>query len=370
MSVIASPPTAVGDDSAWHREGPVRMLQQGQWKRRNNPVACDMCRKRRVRCSGFETGAPCDACSRRGTDCVVGDDTYSPTAPTQTTIFTSVLPPPAVPCTSPCSSTSPSWILDTDALYDSLANIQPRPAPLSWKSPNETLATSTGSARLRQRRAVDYSEPLGSGHPRYGVGPAQAPSVSRKRSSPSDDSEAHESAADDAYIPPPDCSPRRLKRVKEATSVSPRLVRHVSLEADEASPSIMPLAVFCSSSKGLVQLEAYKRRPRGQAEREVFERSPRHHSLTLPRLPTSSARDEPLPPPLYSPSAAPPHWPASGSSTPASRRASLDSTESGSAGSTAATTVEDGSGCASERAPVGYSAEVGGGERTARVTTA
>ncbi|GJN89205.1 hypothetical protein Rhopal_002183-T1 [Rhodotorula paludigena] len=245
MSVIAPPPTAFGDDLAWHREGPVRMLQQGLWKRRNNPVACD------IQVAG----------SRRGTDCVVGDDIYSPTAPTQTTIFISVLPPPAVPCPTPCATTSPSWKLDADALHDSLATIQPRPAPLVWKSPNETLTTSTGSARLRQRRAVDYSKPLGSGHPRYGVGPAWTPSVSRKRSSPSDGSEAHESAADDAYIPPLHCSPRRVKRA--------------------------------------------------------------------------------------------PHWPASGSSTPASRRASLDSTGSGSAGSTAATTVYDGPVGARARAPEG-----------------
>ena len=31
------------DPSAWHREGPVRLLQGGQWKRKNGPTACELC---------------------------------------------------------------------------------------------------------------------------------------------------------------------------------------------------------------------------------------------------------------------------------------------------------------------------------------
>lgn len=47
------------------REGPVRILKQGSWVRLNQVQACAACRKRRVRCSSFYSGAPCESCARR-----------------------------------------------------------------------------------------------------------------------------------------------------------------------------------------------------------------------------------------------------------------------------------------------------------------
>lgn len=33
----------IDDAAGWVREGPVRLLQNGEWKRKNGPVACEMC---------------------------------------------------------------------------------------------------------------------------------------------------------------------------------------------------------------------------------------------------------------------------------------------------------------------------------------
>lgn len=95
-----------------------------------------------MRCSGFETGAPCQSCAsrplnslaslfstdeslllhagiRRNEYCVVGDDTYTPDQ-TPTTIFIPILPPPPAPCTSPSSSSIVPLVLDNDALRNAL----------------------------------------------------------------------------------------------------------------------------------------------------------------------------------------------------------------------------------------------------------
>lgn len=51
-------------DDRWHREGPCRLLgPSSSWQRTNQPRACESCRKRRIRCSSFETGAPCSSCT-------------------------------------------------------------------------------------------------------------------------------------------------------------------------------------------------------------------------------------------------------------------------------------------------------------------
>lgn len=87
------------------------------------------CRQRRVRCSGFETGAPCDSCRsslpswslesetsrrpdpsvptvlptgiRRKAICVIGQDSYPPSESARTVVFIAVLPPPPPPASSP-----------------------------------------------------------------------------------------------------------------------------------------------------------------------------------------------------------------------------------------------------------------------------
>ncbi|BGP15958.1 hypothetical protein JCM10213_004773 [Rhodosporidiobolus nylandii] len=143
------------DSSFWPREGCVRFLQKGAWRRKNGPVACAACRKRRVRCSGFETGAPCDSCQRRQIDCVVGEDTYPHDAEEQTQLFIPILPPPRPPYSSPSGddavAASP---LDLTRLADALLTSGPRPAPLVWKSsPEELILPTVPPTRGRQKRS-------------------------------------------------------------------------------------------------------------------------------------------------------------------------------------------------------------------------
>ncbi|GAA5905890.1 hypothetical protein JCM5296_004346 [Sporobolomyces johnsonii] len=156
-----------GHDSAWFREGPCRMLQGGQWRRKNGPVACDLCRKRRVRCSCFETGAPCDSCIRRQVPCIIGDDEYAFDAKEPTKLFVPILPPPGVPCPTPVQFDEEvsSLALDLDALCVSLNESAPRPAPLVWKSPNERSTAPSvpglATSRLRKKRARSTSNSRG-----------------------------------------------------------------------------------------------------------------------------------------------------------------------------------------------------------------
>lgn len=82
------------------RVGPCWLLANGVALRRNAPSACDLCRKRRVRCLVTVEGASCPLCRKHGVACVVAGTRYSPDG-TPAMIYKSVLPPPPVPPTSP-----------------------------------------------------------------------------------------------------------------------------------------------------------------------------------------------------------------------------------------------------------------------------
>ncbi|BGP47925.1 hypothetical protein JCM10450v2_003791 [Rhodotorula kratochvilovae] len=315
--------TTAEDDSAWHREGPIRLLQDGQWRRKNGPVACDL--KRRVRCSGYETGAPCDSCIRRNAECVIGDDTYAPDAPAQTTIFIPILPPPAAPCASPISPSRSAFSFDVDALCDALESSAPRPAPLVWKSPHDSLAPSGGSARgLRQKRpALHYAD-----EPGTAAQVVRAAHPSRKRRAPSplhefvvvvDDADTGNSCG---YAFEPSFEPVLPPQAKRARRASPhrrpqvvRLNRHVPAHAAPPLPRT-GLAVFSASTSRLVGLAEYKLEARGAP---AFEKRTRFTS----RYPLSSARDDPLPARVASPAPL-----SSSAHHPSARRDSLVSTAS------------------------------------------
>ncbi|KPV75422.1 uncharacterized protein RHOBADRAFT_43927 [Rhodotorula graminis WP1] len=277
------------DSSSWHREGPVRLLQGDRWTRKNGPVACEPCRRRRVRCSSFETGAPCLACIRRNEDCSVGDDTYTPDTPS-TTIFVPILPPPPAPCTSPISSSAAPPALDLDAVNTALESRIPRPAPLVWKSTDDSLQHSGPSTRgLRQKRPApsyvdDEPDP-----------PTIAPRPPLKKRSPA--LPANDAPSDpDIHLeqlePTLDmCSSSAAERIRRTSPFRPthlKLRRHVPEAPASHLPSTVKLAVFCSRTRTLARLEALKAASRRALE--LVKRSPASHSFPL-----SSARDEPVP---------------------------------------------------------------------------
>ncbi|GAA5822700.1 hypothetical protein JCM3770_003373 [Rhodotorula araucariae] len=267
----------------------------------------------------FEQSRPSSSATgtRRNAECVVGDDTYAPDAPTQTTIFIPILPPPAVPCASPTSTSPSASLIDFDALCDALETSAPRPAPLAWKSPHDTLASSGGSSHgLRQKRpAPSYFEEA----------PSHLPTKKRV-SPPADESLLGVEDVDPrgyAFEPAPDVpSAPPVKRARRS-SLCPRpqvrLSRHVPVHVSPAPPAAA-LAVFSASSSRLVTLGEYKATPR--AAPPSGERSP-----SMPRYPVSCARDEPLVPRVGSP-APPKSNGRAHESQPSGRRDSLVSTAS------------------------------------------
>ncbi|GAA5916302.1 hypothetical protein JCM8208_007388 [Rhodotorula glutinis] len=284
----ATSPLDLDDSSSWHREGPVRLLQGGQWRRKNGPVACELCRRRRVRCSGFETGAPCLSCIRRNERCVIGDDTYTPDTP-PTTVFAPILPPPPAPCASPSSCSTAPPLLDLDAIDSALATPIPRPAPLVWRATDDSLQPNGLSTRgLRQKRSApsyveDEPEP-----------PVVAPRLLLKKRAPSPPVDETAPILDEHLehletTPRPSSKPKRVHRTSPSRPVQVKLRRHVpESPASHNSPSVQ-LAVFCSRTRTLVRLEALKAGPPRSVELELVQRAPFSHPLPL-----SSARDEPV----------------------------------------------------------------------------
>ena len=99
------------------------------------------CRKRRVKCTVFEEGAPCSSCKslslrltfpslliqlllvtgrNRDASCIVGVDEYPPQTSEQTIIFQPILPPPRVPCSSPIPFASSPSSLNLASLVKAL----------------------------------------------------------------------------------------------------------------------------------------------------------------------------------------------------------------------------------------------------------
>ncbi|GAA6027333.1 hypothetical protein JCM8097_002602 [Rhodosporidiobolus ruineniae] len=329
------------DDSSWPREGACRIVQGGKWRRKNGPVACDMCRKRRVRCSGYETGAPCDSCRRRQCECVVGADTYAHTASEQTPLFVPILPPPIPPCSSPSASDSVEALadpLDLTALVEALKDSVPRPAPLVWKASPDDIRLSQSGTTTRSR----------------------APPSPTKRSGAVDSDE------EDEAVPPPTPSGSKRRKLGQAPFVfspEPEPAAFVHAQPDqivfEAALALFGLRGGSGSGQ-LVSLEGWKAsgmvERRGTVEEEGRRKASSSH---LSGFALSSTRDEPLPaPPHAAPYLFPPPFVAELAAAPyplhlltsgaslsrsasGSRRASLISSVSSlESGTTAPTSIE------------------------------
>ncbi|GAA6002445.1 hypothetical protein JCM10207_001124 [Rhodosporidiobolus poonsookiae] len=320
------------NDDPSSRDGPVRVLQGGKWKRKNGPVACDLCRKRRVRCSGFDTGAPCDSCRHRKVACVVGDDTYAHDAPAQTALFVPILPPPNPPCATPAlPGTQHAPVLNLQLLCAALeaSERNPRPAPLVWKAaPDDSpLQRSGATTRSREPRpAVSLNKPSGSGAP-----PRRRPLY--RLDAP--DSSAYSDEEEAERAPPP------VKRRRVAMQAPP-----LTAEVFEAA-----VALYSLRAGALVSLEAWRKS--SMVERGWPVAADAESPAAV--FPLSTARDLPLPAP--SQLAATPHLytapelykldfaypfafaPGCGgsSSSGQSRRGSLGSTSSNGSTSTTAT---------------------------------
>lgn len=78
------------------------------------------CKKKRIRCSVFESGAPCASCSKHGQACTIGDDHYDSSSPHQTAVFIPVLPPPPAPCSTPTEGAAETFKLDVEAVAERL----------------------------------------------------------------------------------------------------------------------------------------------------------------------------------------------------------------------------------------------------------
>ncbi|GAA5981809.1 hypothetical protein JCM10908_004616 [Rhodotorula pacifica] len=146
------------DPSGWIREGPVRLLQNGIWKRKNGPVACDI--QRRPPQTSPQLNHPLTASGplvpyiptgiRRKTVCVIGQDWYPPSANKQTVVFIAVLPPPPPPSSSPLPASAPAVAqLDMSVLEKKLNDSGPRPAPLVWVHPLDLQIESRPIKSLR-----------------------------------------------------------------------------------------------------------------------------------------------------------------------------------------------------------------------------
>ncbi|GAA5901475.1 hypothetical protein JCM6882_006289 [Rhodosporidiobolus microsporus] len=330
------------EDDTWPREGPVRWVQKGGLVRKNGPVACDGCRKRRVRCSGFETGAPCDSCRRRETPCVVGDDTYPCDADEQTVLFYPILPPPGAPCSSPSGSVEEEEELDADALAEMLQESAPRPAPLVWKvSPEDTILLNSGTTtRQREKRLL----------------PA-APSGRTKRclDQSSDEDDGEETA------PPPSPRPLKKRKVPSLRCQTPAWVLHQQHEQVVVEAA---LALYSLKSRSLVSVEEWQRTARRE-ENKV------NTAPTTLALPVSSSRNDPLPsrpsqppfafPPSSSPLFQPALFPLNLSSSSSSTSSSKNSATSSAYGSRRASLVSSTSASTATSTSAGSSFFYGGG---------
>lgn len=87
--------------------GPCFLLSEnGHWGRRNTPAACDSCRRKRIRCFAFVEGLPCSGCKKSETTCVLQGQSH-PFHRLPSLLYRAILPPPAVPASSPTLSSVP-----------------------------------------------------------------------------------------------------------------------------------------------------------------------------------------------------------------------------------------------------------------------
>ncbi|BGP55313.1 hypothetical protein JCM8202_000608 [Rhodotorula sphaerocarpa] len=291
------------DDPTVVREGPVRLLQAGSWKRKNGPAACDLCRQRRVRCSGFETGAPCDSCIRRQAYCTFGCDSYAPTAPERTVIFIAILPPPAGPSSTPLVPDQPCAPLDIDALSVKLSDSGPRPAPLVWIHPLDSMQDKAPARQLRARGA-----PAVASNPTQDLsdeeeeeerpdGKKAAPTAQkRKRSLNATYSTALPTSgpATGTHRPP---KGGKITRARLRTLL-PSLQRFTPLEPPRATGSASGLAVLAYVGAKMLDIEAWKTRDPACAPPAPK----RQRKDPTASFPTSYLRgdDMPAPPHLHS----------------------------------------------------------------------
>ncbi|GAA5835586.1 hypothetical protein JCM11251_002970 [Rhodosporidiobolus azoricus] len=204
--------------------------------------------------------------SRRGTPCKIGDDTYPCDADEQTVIFVPILPPPAVPCSSPAGGGNEGGTLDVDLLCEMLDESAPRPAPLVWKlSPDDSLLNKSGTTtRLREKRLFPSCS-----------------SVTTNRLTKRNLDASSEGDSEGASSPPP------LRAAKKRKV--PNLRIDLPLVQHERSVVEAAVALYSLKSGRLISVGEWKTTNR-VIELEVSQTS----FAPLP-LPVSSSRDDPLP---------------------------------------------------------------------------
>ncbi|BGP07876.1 hypothetical protein JCM10049v2_003720 [Rhodotorula toruloides] len=287
--------TSPGDCEAhdcWPRDGPVRLRQGTTSVRKTRPAACEECRRRRVRCSAFETGAPCEACCRHETTCTIGTVKYAHDARSPTQIYAPVLPPPAPPASTPSHSPTSHVQLNLSVLNSALESSKPRPPPLVWESPSEHIQKGAPTTRSKQK-AVEEKDDCGKVEERESVAPPPKRPRPATKTGQGVVQVAHDVNHSDIKTKK---APRRIKHKRLARSEPARPARHFPIPPSSVD-NPPQLVAYSSQSKSLLALSAWKRQGR-QADAD-FDRP------QSSRYPLSAIRDEPnFRPPCSSPSSA------------------------------------------------------------------
>ncbi|GAA6048936.1 hypothetical protein NBRC10513_003155 [Rhodotorula toruloides] len=324
-AALCSSPGDCEDHDCWPRDGPVRLRQGSTSVRKNRPAACEECRRRRVRCSAFETGAPCEACCRHETICTIGAVKYAHDASSPTQIYAPVLPPPAPPASTPSLPPTSHLQLSLNVLNSALESSKPRPPPLVWESPNEHIQKGAPTTRSKQK-AIEPKDEGEAADELESVAPPP------KRLRPAAKSAAMH-VAHDAHRPElkSEKAPRRTKHKHLARSEPVRPARHFPVSpAHVDNPP--QLVIYSSRFKSNVSVSAWK-----EQSRQVDAGLDRPHSS---RFPHSSIRDEPnlrAPYPSYPCASYPSFAPTYRSFTASSPAFRLDTVPASSATTSAST---------------------------------
>lgn len=257
------------------------------------------CRRRRVRCSGFETGAPCEACAVSCSPLPsLAQGASSPRHPSRDDLHrrrrqvrlrcdladaglqTSSSPSPCafvhtfVPSESPLPN-QPCRLeqrpRDGKVRLHSLISAdgrrirltfptrprRPRPPPLVWESPNEHIQKCTPTTRSRQK-AVENANDGETGQEREPAPPCPKRRRLREKTPPDLDARDH---ATTAFHEGPSKPFRGAKSKRLARSEPVRPARHFPASSP-AFHSPPHLVVYSSQSTSLVTVSAWKEQTR------------------------------------------------------------------------------------------------------------